>query len=98
MQELTPAARLSAWGNAALEGAISLDDAADAIAGSGGAPTGSSGWPASRAASTWPTRWDGCGPTAPIGLRLVLPRPGDIGGLPGLPPSTSWRCRSARRC
>ena len=37
MHELTSAARLSAWGNAALEGAVSLDDAADVIAGSGGA-------------------------------------------------------------
>jgi hypothetical protein len=45
MHELTPAARLSAWGTAAALGRLRADGAS--------------------------------------GLRLVLPRPGDIGGLPG---------------
>ena len=83
MHELTPAARLSAWGNAALEGAVSLDDAADAIAGSGGAAhrffglAGDDGG-VNIAYALGRLRADGA-----RGLRLVLPRPGDIGGLPG---------------
>ena len=82
MHELTPAARLSAWGNAALEGAISLDDAAEAIAGSGGAHrffglAGDEGG-VNVAYALGRLRADGA-----LGLRLVLPRPGDIGGLPG---------------
>lgn len=82
MHELTPAARLSAWGNAALEGAISLDDAAEAIAGSGGGHRffglAGDGSGVNVAYALGRLRADGAG-----GLRLVLPRPGDIGGLPG---------------
>jgi hypothetical protein len=85
MQELTPAGRLSAWGNAALEGAISLDDAAEAIAGSGGAAHRFFGLAGEQSAvnvayALGRLRADGA-----EGLRLVLPRPGDIGGLPGPP-------------
>ncbi len=82
MQELTPSARLSAWGNAALEGTVSLDDAADAIAGAGAAPRffGLAGEPSgvNVAYALGRLRADGA-----VGLRLVLPRPGDVGGLPG---------------
>jgi len=83
MQELTPSARLSAWGNAALEGTVSLDDAADAIAGAGGAAHRFLGLPGEPsgvnvAYALGRLRADGA-----VGLRLVLPRPGDVGGLPG---------------
>jgi hypothetical protein len=83
MHELTPAARLSAWGNAALEGAVSLDDAAEAIAGSGGAGHRFFGLAGETsgvnvAYALGRLRADGA-----VGLRLVLPRPGDIAGLPG---------------
>jgi hypothetical protein len=83
MYQLTAATRLSAWGNAALEGAVSLDDAADVIAGSGdathrvfGLAGESSG--VNLAYALGRLRADGA-----RGLRLVLPRPGDVGGLPG---------------
>jgi hypothetical protein len=83
MQELTPAARLSAWGTAALEGTISLDDAADVIAGSGGRAQRIFGLAGEQsgvnlAYALGRLRADGA-----VGLRLVLPRPGDVGGLPG---------------
>ncbi len=82
MQELTPSARLSAWGNAALEATVSLDDAADAIAGAGAASRffGLAGEPSgvNVAYALGRLRADGA-----VGLRLVLPRPGDVGGLPG---------------
>jgi hypothetical protein len=83
MHELTPAARLSAWGNAALEGAVSLDDAADVISGAGNATSrlfglaGEDGG-VNIAYALGRLRADGA-----RGLRLVLPRPGDAGGLPG---------------
>jgi hypothetical protein len=83
MHELTPAARLSAWGSAALEGTVSLDDAADVIAGSGGTAhrffglVGEEGG-VNIAYALGRLRADGA-----HGLRLVLPRPGDIAGLPG---------------
>jgi hypothetical protein len=83
MYELTPAARLSAWGNAALEGAVSLDDAADVIVGAGQAThrvfgLGGEDGGVNIAYALGRLRADGA-----LGLRLVLPRPGDIGGLPG---------------
>ena len=80
MHELTSAARLSAWGSAALEGAVSLDDAADVIAGSDRAAhrvfglDGEDGG-VNVAYALGRLRADGA-----HGLRLVLPRPGDIGG------------------
>jgi len=82
MQELTPSARLSAWGTAALEGAVSLDDAADAIVADGAAHRffGLAGEASgvNVAYALGRLRADGA-----VGLRLVLPRPGDVGGLPG---------------
>jgi hypothetical protein len=85
MHELSPAARLSAWGGAALAGQVSLDDAADVIAGSGDAAhrffglAGEDGG-VNVAYALGKLRADGA-----RGLRLVLPRPGDIAGLPGPP-------------
>jgi hypothetical protein len=83
MHEISPAARLSAWGGAALAGTVSLDDAADVIARSGDATnrffgmTGEDGG-VNVAYALGRLRADGA-----RGLRLVLPRPGDIAGLPG---------------
>ena len=83
MHELSCAARLSAWGNAALEGNVSLDDAADVISGSGRVAHrifglfGEEGG-VNLAYALGRLRADGAS-----GLRLVLPRPGDPGGLPG---------------
>jgi hypothetical protein len=86
MHELTAAARLAAWGSAALEGAVSLDDAAEVIAGSGRAAhrvfgLDGEGGGVNVAYALGRLRADGA-----QGLRLVLPRPGDIGGLPGPAP------------
>jgi hypothetical protein len=83
MHELSPAARLSAWGDAALAGRVSLDDAADIIAGAGGAAVRVFGLAGEESAvnvayALGRLRADGA-----HGLRLVLPRPGDLGGLPG---------------
>jgi hypothetical protein len=85
MQELSPAARLAAWGGAAVAGDLSLDDAADAIAGPEDAGhrvfglTDEEGG-VNLAYALGRLRADGA-----RGLRLVLPRPGDVAGLPGPP-------------
>jgi hypothetical protein len=83
MPELSAAARLSAWGNAALDGTVSLDDAADVITGAGNANhrvfgLDSDDTGVNIAYALGRLRADGA-----AGLRLVLPRPGDIAGLPG---------------
>lgn len=88
MHELSPAGRLAAWGNAALSGAVSPDEAADRVTG----PTdpghrvvglpGEDG-PVNLAYAVGRLRALGA-----TGLRLVLSRPGDPGGLPGPAPFT----------
>jgi hypothetical protein len=83
MHELTPAARLSAWGNAALEGTVSLDDAADVIAGPGGTAQRFFGLPGEDTAVNIAYALGRLRAAGATGLRLVLPCPGDIGGLPG---------------
>ncbi|MGZ4613988.1 MAG: hypothetical protein ACXV4A_00355 [Actinomycetes bacterium] len=85
MYELTAAARLAAWGGAALAGAVSLDEAADAVTGPDDAGhrvfslVGDRGG-VNLAYALGRLRADGA-----TGLRLVLPRPGDVAGLPGPP-------------
>lgn len=85
MHELTAAGRLAAWGGAALAGSVSLDDAADAVAGPGDAGhrvfdlSGEDGG-VNLAYALGRLRGDGA-----RGLRLVLPRPGDLTGLCGPP-------------
>lgn len=86
MEDLPAAGRLAAWGDAALRGAVSLDDAADRVAGDDDAPHRVFGLPGETsgvnvAYALGRLRADGVG-----GLRLVLPRPGDPTGLPGPPP------------
>lgn len=85
MQELSPVARLAAWGGAAVAGDVSLDDAADAIAGpddAGHRVFGMTNEPGgvNLAYALGRLRANGA-----RGLRLVLPRPGDAAGLPGPP-------------
>jgi hypothetical protein len=83
MHELTPSARLSAWGNAALEGAVSLDDAADVVAGAGNATHRLFGLAGEDGGVNIPYALGRLRADGARGLRLVLPRPGDAGGLPG---------------
>lgn len=85
MLELPRAARLTIWGNALLAGETSLDEAADGVVGTdpphrvAGVPGEDVPVPMAIALG----RWAAAGVRA---LRLVLPVPGDPGGLPG-PPS-----------
>lgn len=85
VQDLPAAARLAAWGGAALAGALSLDDAADAVTGPLDAGhrvfgLGPDGPGVNLAYALGRLRSEGA-----HGLRLVLPRPGDATGLPGPP-------------
>ena len=84
MPELPRSARLVAWGNLALSGAASLDEATDRIV---------AGDPAHRVTGL-PGEPDAVGISLTLGrlradgviaLRLVLPVPGDPTGLPGPP-------------
>lgn len=86
VQELASAGRLAAWGTAALRGDTSPDEAAHMVTGPddpghrvSGLPDESD--PVNLAYALGRLRSFGA-----TGLRLVLPRPGDVAGLPG-PPS-----------
>jgi hypothetical protein len=83
MHELSPAARLAAWGGAALAGHVSLDDAADVIAGSGDAAHRFFGLAGEEGGVNVAYALGKLRAQGAQGLRLVLPRPGDNGGLPG---------------
>jgi hypothetical protein len=85
MYELSPAARLAAWGGAALAGSVSLDDAADVIAGSGDAAHRVFGLPDEDGGVNLPYALGRLRADGARGLRLVLPRAGDAAGLPGPP-------------
>jgi hypothetical protein len=85
MQELPPAARLAAWGGAALAGDVSLDDAADAIAGPDDAGHRVFGMTDEQGDVNLAYAMGRLRATRARGLRLVLPRPGDAAGLPGPP-------------
>lgn len=85
MPDLPAAARLVAWGNACLSGAVSPDEAADRVTG----PTDSThrvfGLPGETGAVSMTyalARLRALGVTS---MRLALPRPGDVSGLPGPP-------------
>lgn len=84
-RQLPISARLAAWGSAAMTGAISLDDAADAVADQSDVPHRVFGLDRQQggvnlAYALGRLRADGA-----RGLRLVLPAPGDVSGLPGPP-------------
>ncbi|MDQ1670880.1 MAG: hypothetical protein QOE40_2941 [Actinomycetota bacterium] len=85
MQELSPAARLAAWGGAALTGDVSLDDAADAVAGPHDPGHRLFGLGAEQAGVNLAYALGRLRADGARALRLVLPRPGDVGGLPGPP-------------
>jgi hypothetical protein len=85
MHELSAAARLAAWGGAALCGAVSLDDAADAVAGPTDAGHRVFGLTKDEGGVNIAYALGRLRAEGARGLRLVLPRPGDATGLPGPP-------------
>jgi hypothetical protein len=88
--DLPAAARLVLWGNACLAGAVSPDEAAEAITGPTDVTHRVFGLPGeeSGASMTYTlARLRALGVTS---MRLVLPRAGDVSGLPG-PPSFNQR-------
>jgi hypothetical protein len=83
VHDLLPAGRLAAWGSAALAGAVSPDEAADAVTGPHDPGHRVSGLPGEDAPVTLPYALVRLRALGATGLRLVLPRPGDVSGLPG---------------
>ncbi len=94
MRELSSAARLAAWGGAALTGAVSPDDAADEVCGTHDPAHRVVGLPGEAAAVNLAYALARLGTLGATGLRLVLPRPGDVAGLPG-PPAFNERAVEA---
>jgi hypothetical protein len=90
VRELSSAGRLAAWGSAAIAGAISPDDAADEVRGRRDAGYRVVGMPGEAAEVNLPYALARLRSFGATGLRLVLPRPGDVSGLPG-PPSFNER-------
>ena len=88
MRELSPAGRLAAWGNAALSGAVSLDEAADRVPGPTDPGHRVVGLPAEDGPVNLAYAFGRLRALGATGLRLVLSRPGDPGGLPGPAPFT----------
>lgn len=88
VHELPSAGRLAAWGNAALAGTVSPDEAAENVTGPHDAGHRVVGLPAEDAPVTLAYAFGRLRALGANGLRLVLPRPGDPGGLPGPPPFT----------
>jgi hypothetical protein len=86
MHELPAAARLAAWGSAALDGAVSLDEAADRVTGPDDAPHRVFDLPAEPSGVNVAYALGRLRAQGVRALRLVLPRPGDATGLPGPPP------------
>lgn len=85
MRDLPPAGRLTAWGTAALRGQLSPDDAADGVAGRDDPVHRVAGLPGEPEPVTLPYALGRLRALGATGLRLVLPRPGDVAGLPGPP-------------
>lgn len=85
MQDLPAAARLAAWGSAALAGDASLDEAAEHVAGRDDAPHRVFGVPGESAGVNVAYALGRLRASGVEALRLVLPRPGDASGLPGPP-------------
>ena len=85
MRDLPPAGRLAAWGSAALLGQLSPDDAADGVAGPDDPVHRVAGLPGEPEPVTLPYALGRLRALGATSLRLVLPRPGDVAGLPGPP-------------
>ncbi len=83
MRDLPGAARLAAWGTAALTGGTGLDEASDQVAAGHDATHRVLGLPGEQAAVTLPYALGRLRALGAAGLRLVLPVPGDATGLPG---------------
>jgi hypothetical protein len=85
VHELTAAGRLAAWGSAALSGAVSPDEAAERVTGPEDPGHRVAGLPGEDAPVTLAYAFGRLRALGATGLRLVLSRPGDPGGLPGPP-------------
>lgn len=83
MPDLPAAALLAAWGAAALAGECSLDEAAAAVAAPADPPHRVAGLPGEDGPVSLPYALGRLRGLGAAGLRLVLPRPGDVSGLPG---------------
>ena len=96
VEDLLPAGRLAAWGSAALTGAASPDEAADAVAGPVDPGHRVTDLPGEDGPVTLPYALVRIRSLGASGLRLVLPRPGDVSGLPG--PAGANAAAARRRC
>jgi hypothetical protein len=90
VRELSSAGRLAAWGTAALTGAASPDEVADQVAGGRDAAHRVHGLPGEPEPVNLAYAVSRLRASGVTGLRLVLPVPGDVAGLPG-PPSFNER-------
>lgn len=88
MRELSPAGRLAAWGSAALSGTVSPDEAADRVTGPVDPGHRVVGLPGEDGPVNLAYAFGRLRALGATGLRLVLSRPGDPGGLPGPAPFT----------
>jgi hypothetical protein len=88
--ELPAAARLVAWGNACLAGAVSPDEAAEHVTGPGDATHRVFGLPGESGGVSMTYALARLRAVGVTSMRLALPRPGDVSGLPG-PPSFNER-------
>jgi hypothetical protein len=83
VHELSAAGRLAAWGSAALSGEVSPDEAADRVSGPADPGHRVAGLPTEDGPVTLTYAFGRLRALGATGLRLVLSRPGDPGGLPG---------------
>lgn len=83
VQELSSAGRLAAWGSAALAGAVSPDEAAEKVTGPVDPGHRVLGLPGEDGPVNLAYAFGRLRSLGATGLRLVLSRPGDPGGLPG---------------
>jgi hypothetical protein len=84
--ELPAPARLAAWGTAALAGAVGAQACARRVAGPEDAGHRLAGLPGEPEPVDLADALTALGALGVTDLRLVLPRPGDVAGLPGPPP------------
>jgi hypothetical protein len=88
--DLPAAARLVAWGNACLTGAVSPDEAAERVTGPTDATHRVFGLPGESGGVSMTYALARLRAVGVTSMRLALPRPGDVSGLPG-PPSFNER-------
>jgi hypothetical protein len=83
--DLPAPARLVAWGNACLNGAVSPDEAAERVTGPTDATHRVFGLPGETGGVSMTYALARLGALGVTSMRLALPRPGDVSGLPGPP-------------